>query len=574
MQWLVQQPMPAWIPGCDGEALPGYKFIKGGFKLCTFTFYNGIHVHGASANLPPVGSPTIICFNHSNGLADPMVMIRACPRMVRFVAKDNLWNAPVIGNLIKATGAVPVQRKEEHGNDADCHPMFGAVTDALEKGQCIGIAPEGNSKMRTMLDVPIKPGVGLMAVEAVFRHMSDDKEAANFAVHIVPCGLVYLNREKMRSEVLVNYGKPVVVDANFLRERGVTSESSLREARRACVNDIMEMITAGLESSSLTASPPDPVIEESQTLEGDWRAFGPGITATRIHLPGKTEVPLNLWAGAVKDFSAELAKPQNRVLSDRVRGYQRALYSIGLPDEFIRRREDVDTKPPGVSELALEVIVALALLVLSLPGLFFWLPVMALCYSAEGVVVLKGTLKDKATDPIKILRCRRNFDTIAERKMTIGFVGNTCVCCAVWAFVWFWRGFAIGVPGLGFLLGWIALPILMWITIRLLEEASACTRSARAIFNLLRLEAKAGGSSELAALLVRRSELGEALGKLLPTGQPRPLGNVPAQWNARAFFGLKRRYKMDWYESMSLVEDLGFINVHEKRYFKDVSPPK
>lgn len=567
MQWLVQQPMPEWLPGCDGEALPGYKFIRGGFKLCTFTYYNGVHCHGRE-NFPAKGTPTILCFNHSNGLVDPMVVIRACPRMVRFVAKDTLWAMPVIGSLVASAGAVPVQRKEEHGDNADVKPMFGAVTDALEKGQCIGVAPEGNSKMRTHLDTPLKPGAALMAVEAAFRHMDEESSRSQLAIHIVPCGIVYLSREKMRSEVLLNFGQPIVVDANFLRQRGVTSESNLRDARIACVSDIVKQLSAGLAAVSLVVSPPETITCESQRLEGDWKALGNGVTAARIHQPGKKSVPLTVWTGAMKDFSRELAKPVNQALSDRVRMYQQALDALGLPDAFI------DGGDGGcmllLREIAVQAVLAYTLFTMALPGLIFWCPVIVLSCACERAIITQGVLRDKATGAV--VRTRRNFDTIAEGKMTIGFVGNTIVCSSVWMAIWFsGRGLIIG-----FLVGWLALPVLMLVSMRLLEEASAAMRSTLAKCALIRVVAKSSGPAQLEALREHRRILTKELASLLPGGQPQTLAVVPSnlQWSGRNFFvsGPWHRWKADWHEAMSLREDLGFLNMHEHNIRSEASP--
>lgn len=564
MKRLLEQPVPSFIPlpwGCDDEAYPTYNFIKLGFKVCTATYYNGIHSNAVAAHFPVVGVPTILCFNHSNGLVDPMVMMRACPRMIRFVAKDTLWNMPGIGFLVGTAGAVPVQRREEHGSTADCHPMFESVTEALEKGQCVGVAPEGNSKMRTHLDTPLKPGVALMAVEAAFRHMDDINVADSdktFKVHIVPCGIVYLARERMRSEVLLNFGKPIVIDARYLCARGVTHESNLRDARRACVDAITEELASSLEALSLVVSPPDTITMESERLEGDWRALGTGITATRVFLPGiKTNIPLNVWVGSVKDFSQELAKPLNRALADRVRNYQRALDALGLPDESMTAGY-VRNSGHLLQKMAVQVLFSAVLFMLALPGLAIWLPVMVLCLLWEVAFIKKGVLRDKATG--QVIRNRRNFDMIAEGKMTIGWLGNTTICISVWMCMWFYgHGFAVS-----FIVGWVALPLLLWFTIRLLEEASASMRAAIATLGIFRLISGAGGESKFDALLEERCGLGKQLATLLPTGHPRALlpGHVPVC--ARAGFPF-RRSKADWHECLSLYEDLGFLSVHENR---------
>jgi 1-acyl-sn-glycerol-3-phosphate acyltransferase len=57
----------------------------------TFVFYHTVHTAGAE-RLPKHGEPTILCFNHSNGLTDIATLIRVTDRMVRFAGKDTLWD--------------------------------------------------------------------------------------------------------------------------------------------------------------------------------------------------------------------------------------------------------------------------------------------------------------------------------------------------------------------------------------------------------------------------------------------------------------------------------------------------
>ena len=87
---------------------------------------------------------------------------------------------------------MPVKRKQEHGDGADNTLAMSAVSKALRDGQVVSIAPEGTSRMRTVLE-PLKSGVGRMAVDAVVSALAEG--VSDFKVHIVPCGIVYLHRK-------------------------------------------------------------------------------------------------------------------------------------------------------------------------------------------------------------------------------------------------------------------------------------------------------------------------------------------------------------------------------------------
>jgi 1-acyl-sn-glycerol-3-phosphate acyltransferase len=92
-----------------------YAVIRLIFQACGFIFYATTECHGLEG-FPEQGEPTLLCFNHGNGLADPLCLIKATPRMVRFCAKDTLWSVPIMKYFIRNSGAVPIYRQREHGN--------------------------------------------------------------------------------------------------------------------------------------------------------------------------------------------------------------------------------------------------------------------------------------------------------------------------------------------------------------------------------------------------------------------------------------------------------------------------
>jgi len=557
----MQRPLPAWLPFGDGfgdgEALPGYKFIKGGFKLATFLYYNGVHCTGADS-MPPVGVPTLLCFNHSNGLVDAMMVIRSSPRMVRFMAKDTLWRAPGIGQLVQASGAVPVQRREEHGAEADTTSALSAVLAALGRGACVGIAPEGNSKMRTMLDLPLKKGVAHLAVEAALAALWEggDKNAAKSGVHVVPCGLCYLQREKWRSEAMANYGKAIVVDAAFLQRFGLEG-MSVPQAKRTeqygrAVGEVMRRLAVGLEEVTLTVAASERPADGAEALEGNWSALARAVTAGRIRYPGGTNMPLQDWAGILRQLARQLASDDYKELGKAVSGYQHALNSAGLLDSQAALGPQKSGPGPLVGAALLRALLGIVLLALALPGLAAWSLVLLLCLVKEYRILRQGLLQrepkvEAGSDLPPPLRRRRNFDTIAEGKMLVGWLLSYLLrlnCCVAVYFC----GHAMLT---GIFVGWVLLPIFMWLTLRLLEESLALLRSARAHVLLLVVDRAA-----LAALSHRRGELVKRLQRL--PGAPKPVGTGAKDWSARAFFVPWRRWKADWHETLLFSEDLSF----------------
>lgn len=93
-----------------------------------------IRVEGME-HVPPEGA-VIVCANHTHNF-DPIVLGVACPRELQFMAKQEAFKVPVLGQLITWLGAFPVDRE---GNDRGA---LKRSLNVLESGGCFGIFPEG-----------------------------------------------------------------------------------------------------------------------------------------------------------------------------------------------------------------------------------------------------------------------------------------------------------------------------------------------------------------------------------------------------------------------------------------------
>ena len=85
-------------------------------------FYRRVEISGRE-HLPAQG-PVLLIANHNNGLVDPMVVLKALPRPVVFVAKSTLWKIPVLRSLLDLLGCVPVVRRRDflEGEEAAAGP--------------------------------------------------------------------------------------------------------------------------------------------------------------------------------------------------------------------------------------------------------------------------------------------------------------------------------------------------------------------------------------------------------------------------------------------------------------------
>lgn len=100
----------------------------------------------------------IVASNHIS-FWDPPLVGSACPRELHYLAKDELFRAPVLGSLIRAFNAIPIRR-----GMADLAGLSRAI-DVVRSGGALLLFPEG-TRMRDGELHPARPGVGMIAVNA------------------------------------------------------------------------------------------------------------------------------------------------------------------------------------------------------------------------------------------------------------------------------------------------------------------------------------------------------------------------------------------------------------------------
>jgi 1-acyl-sn-glycerol-3-phosphate acyltransferase len=90
-------------------------------------------------NVPRAGG-VIVCPNHIS-YADPLTFahfIYDSGRAPRFLAKAALFEIPLLGRLLRGAGQIPVFRASK-----DAALAFSAAVEAVERGECVCIYPEG-----------------------------------------------------------------------------------------------------------------------------------------------------------------------------------------------------------------------------------------------------------------------------------------------------------------------------------------------------------------------------------------------------------------------------------------------
>lgn len=106
----------------------------------------------------PHAGPVVLAANHRSWI-DPFVLMIACPRPIRFMAKQELFRTLPARLFLRGEGAFPIRRG---------HPDRVALREALrllERGEVVGMFPEG-TRSRTKELRPGQAGAVALAVQA------------------------------------------------------------------------------------------------------------------------------------------------------------------------------------------------------------------------------------------------------------------------------------------------------------------------------------------------------------------------------------------------------------------------
>ncbi len=115
-----------------------------------------VEYHGLE-NVPERGA-VIIAGNHPSYL-DPLLVGLPIKRPIRFMAWDALFKVPLLGQLVRALGAFPVDIRKGKGEAA-----FKQALNILNGGDALGIFPEGQRSERGPMG-ELRTGVARLAIE-------------------------------------------------------------------------------------------------------------------------------------------------------------------------------------------------------------------------------------------------------------------------------------------------------------------------------------------------------------------------------------------------------------------------
>jgi glycerol-3-phosphate O-acyltransferase / dihydroxyacetone phosphate acyltransferase len=216
-----------------------------------------------------------------------------------------------------------------------------------------------------------------------------------------------------------------------------------------------------------------------------------------------------------------------------VKEYQSMLDKEKLKDDRVRTSKYL--KPRHLYyRLAIRSLHTILLSILAVPGLLFWTPIFIVARRQARFTAKSGPTVDV-------------YDEVAQTKLLWGLGSGIVVYLGslIYSFM----------TGRGILFTGVGVPLLMWFTLRWIEDILSAARSARSIIRMLCL-----GKARMEELRVVREGLyerviGVATGRL---GLPRDAGElVKTKRGLRrrlGYFSVRRRRKKDWNEVLRLYD--------------------
>ena len=323
------------------------------------------------------------------------------------------------------------------------------MDDILLGGGCVAIFPEGMSHADSRL-ATLKTGAARMALHAAAHRAND--------LAIVPFGLTYLDRDRFRSQVLLQFAAPIHMD-----------DARLEAYQRDEVGTVRRL-TADLGEciSRVTLSAPD------------WATLRFIHAARRLYQPTSARLTpasyVDLSRRFVERYALFAEKPDLQRLRVEIEAYQAALDGLGLKDYQL----SLPASARNARRIVWRTALAGVLFPLALPGAIVLLP----------VGWLAATVGSRFSDDIDDIATLKLVTAVPVLLFTYALVAILAGVGLGWA----WAVVAL-----------LVVPVSFFATLFVFEKQARLLISMRSLLRLARLRA------DLDDLVARRGELAAAV---------------------------------------------------------------
>ncbi|KAF9051112.1 hypothetical protein BDZ89DRAFT_1056984 [Hymenopellis radicata] len=503
-----------------------YVLIRLLFRFVLKIFYGTIVVENANL-IPETGKACLLVTSVPESRRN----------MLRLTAKATQFGRRTFTSwLIESAGTVPLQRKRDHPDGSvDNSQVMAKLVDALALGDAVCLFPEGLSRYHPSL-APLRTGVARLASDVLNRMRTDP----DFEIYIQNCSITYMHRQHFRSDVLVTFHPPLKYTPKENPE--LLEPVDFAQIRSVTANMHRQISSGTFDSPSWSLIRISKLAARIYSPLGTRMTLGDHVRVARAFLEAfKTVQNVSVDVSEDEGDDGELhAAVEAKHLLEDLKVYQDQLSAWGIKDDRIRR-------PLSRRKILYRMMIRLSwllfLFTVSTPGLLLWLPIFATTFYAVHNFTKTGPIFD-------------TWDEIAQYKLIYGLMSGIMV--------WF-SAVACTFP-IAFITIW-AIPVLMWMTLRWLEDAISSFRAFTALYRLLMI-----GRPMLKKMCEERVSLHSRVMNLatrleLPSDPElhyaekggKEKGRIRGKWDSgKRYFSITRRRKRDWNETLRLYDKVDY----------------
>ncbi len=284
-----------------------------------YIFYKKVYTQGLE-NIPEDGA-VIFAPNHQNALMDALIILSLKNWQPVFMARADIFAGQAMRRFLFFCKILPIFRirdgKESlKENDA----VFSKAVEVLRKRRYLVIYPEASHKGIRKLR-PLKKGITRIAFMA--------EEASQFTlnVKIVPVGINYEDYYSFRTNVFINFGKPISVEE--YRDQYIENPQKAN-------HELVERITGDLSKLIIDIKDND----NYDNFETAREIYAPLIVRKEGKLVNNFKNKLLAGRKVVEKMDNMKASDPEKFaeLNDCLHQYREILTSWNLSDRIVRKR--------------------------------------------------------------------------------------------------------------------------------------------------------------------------------------------------------------------------------------------
>jgi 1-acyl-sn-glycerol-3-phosphate acyltransferase len=187
-----------------------YHLVRPVARYVLKYYYRNLDLTGLE-NIPQ-DAAVVLAANHPTAFIEPCILACFQPRTLWFLARGNLFKNAFYKALLAAVHILPVFRLEDggYGRLKDNFGTFEACFRALSQGKAIMNLAEGRCIHEKALR-PLRKGTARLALGAMQR------DATLKEVYIVPVGCNFTHADRVRDQVMIRFGEPILA-SQFMDE--------------------------------------------------------------------------------------------------------------------------------------------------------------------------------------------------------------------------------------------------------------------------------------------------------------------------------------------------------------------